>query len=99
MLVAWCSPLCCLFRGVFAAAFVVRPLGGLMFGHIGDTWGRNKSLTIAIFCMAIPTTVIGCLPGYDTPSSYSIGIAAPILLVLMRFIQGFAMGGEFGSAV
>ncbi len=84
---------------MFAAAFVVRPLGALIFGHIGDTQGRNKTLTISIICMAVPTIIIGCLPGYDTPSNYSIGIAAPILLVLMRVIQGLAMGGEFGAAV
>lgn len=87
------------FWGIFAAAFVVRPLGGLIFGHIGDAMSRNMSLIVGILSMAVPTVLIGCLPGYSTPSNYSIGTAAPVLLVLLRVFQGLAMGGEYGTAL
>ncbi len=80
---------------VFAIGFIMRPVGALLFGMMGDRYGRKQSLSIAILLMAIPTTLIGCLPSYQT-----IGIAAPLLLLLMRLLQGLAVGGEFtGSMV
>ncbi|KAI8467401.1 MAG: major facilitator superfamily domain-containing protein [Monoraphidium minutum] len=86
------------FWGVYAAAFVVRPIGALIFGHIGDTVGRNRCLLLSILAMAFSTIAIGILPTYDT-GVYKAGIAAPVLLALLRLLQGLAMGGEFGSAV
>ncbi|PSC68521.1 Alpha-ketoglutarate permease isoform B [Micractinium conductrix] len=87
-----------LWWAVYAIGFVVRPLGALIFGSIGDIWGRQVTLRIAIIGMAIPTVIIGCLPTYNT-GSYTAGIAAPILLTIMRLVQGFCMGGEFGPAI
>ncbi|GAA4867066.1 MFS transporter [Saccharopolyspora cebuensis] len=78
---------------VFAVSFGIRPLGALVFGPLGDRIGRRRTLSIVIIVMSIATLVIGLLPGYGT-----IGIAAPILLVAVRLVQGFAAGGEFGSA-
>lgn len=78
---------------VFAVAFLVRPIGAVIVGHLGDKFGRKKSLSIVIMGMAASTLVLGLLPGYD-----AIGLAAPILLVAMRVVQGLAAGGEFGSA-
>jgi MHS family proline/betaine transporter-like MFS transporter len=75
--------------GVFAAGFVMRPLGGLLTGAIGDRYGRRTALTISVAAMAVPTFLVGVLPGYQT-----IGIAAPILLTLLRMIQGLSVGGE-----
>ncbi len=80
--------------GVFAAGFLVRPLGGMIFGHIGDRMGRKKALVLTILLMAIPTAIIGVLPSYG-----QIGIAAPILLVLMRMLQGVSMGGNYGGSI
>jgi MHS family proline/betaine transporter-like MFS transporter len=79
---------------VFAAGFIVRPLGGIIFGNIGDRFGRRIALVIGIITMAIPTAGIGLLPGYKT-----IGIAAPIILTLIRLIQGFSLGGEFSGCI
>ena len=80
---------------VFAIGFLMRPLGSILFGHIGDKYGRKKALTLSIACMAIPTFLIGLLPGYET-----LGIYAPLLLVLLRLIQGTSIGGEgAGSAI
>ena len=79
--------------GAFAAGFIVRPFGALVFGHIGDRHGRKRAFIQTIVLMGASTMAIGLLPGVDT-----IGIAAPILLVLLRVIQGFAMGGEYGGA-
>ncbi|MEU6478578.1 MFS transporter [Streptomyces sp. NPDC047017] len=77
----------------FAAAFVVRPLGGLVFGPLGDRLGRQKVLATTMIMMAIGTFVIGLIPSYAT-----IGIAAPVLLLLARMVQGFSTGGEYGGA-
>ena len=79
---------------VFAAGFIVRPLGGIFFGHIGDKLGRRLALVIGILTMAIPTAAIGLLPGYKT-----IGILAPITLTLIRLVQGFSLGGEFSGCI
>lgn len=80
--------------GTFAVGFVARPLGGMVFGHYGDRLGRKAMLTITFALMGIVSFMIGCLPGYD-----SIGPAAPAALVILRFVQGFAFGGEYMNAV
>lgn len=80
--------------GVFAVAFAMRPLGGLVFGVLGDRTGRRAILSITILLMASATTLIGLLPTYA-----SIGIMAPVLLTLLRCIQGFSAGGEYAGAV
>ncbi|MGW2212055.1 MFS transporter [Streptomyces sp. NPDC001781] len=77
----------------FAAAFVVRPLGGLVFGPLGDRLGRQKVLATTMIMMAVGTFAIGVIPGYST-----IGIAAPVLLLIARMVQGFSTGGEYGGA-
>lgn len=78
---------------IFAAAFIVRPLGGLFFGPLGDRIGRKKVLATTIILMAGSTFAIGLVPSYE-----SIGMAAPVLLVLLRLLQGFSTGGEYGGA-
>ena len=75
--------------GLFAAGYIVRPLGGIIMAHFGDTRGRKRMFTLSVLLMAIPTLLIGLLPTYK-----SIGIAAPLLLLAMRVIQGTALGGE-----
>lgn len=77
----------------FAAAFLVRPLGGLVFGPLGDRYGRHKILALTMVMMAAGTFSIGLIPSYQR-----IGIAAPILLLVARLIQGFSTGGEYGGA-
>ncbi|WAP52285.1 MFS transporter [Arthrobacter sp. ATA002] len=79
--------------GVFAATFLARPLGGVVFGHLGDRLGRQKTLATTLILMAGSTFVIGLLPGYD-----QIGMWAPVLLVLMKLLQGFSTGGEYAGA-
>ncbi|GHE78970.1 MFS transporter [Amycolatopsis deserti] len=79
--------------GVFAVSFGIRPVGALVFGPLGDRIGRKRTLSLVIFVMSGATLAIGLLPGYST-----LGIFAPLLLVLLRLVQGFAAGGEFGSA-
>ncbi len=78
---------------VFGSAFLVRPLGAMFFGWLGDRKGRRLSLIASISLMGVAATVTGLLPGYDV-----IGVWAPILLVLMRMLQGFSTGGEIGGA-
>lgn len=78
----------------FAVGFVARPFGGLIFGHFGDRVGRKTMLLLTLVIMGVGTTLIGLLPTYD-----SIGVAAPILLVLLRVLQGIGVGGEYGGAV
>ncbi|MBY0273333.1 MAG: MFS transporter [Alphaproteobacteria bacterium] len=81
--------------GIFAAGFIMRPLGGAIFGHIGDKIGRKNALLWSIYLMAIPTTLICLLPTYE-----QIGWLAPLLLTFIRLAQGLSMGGEFtGSMV
>ncbi|MFE5914933.1 MFS transporter [Streptomyces wedmorensis] len=78
----------------FAIGFVARPLGGIVFGHFGDRVGRKPALVTALFLMGGSTAVIGLLPTYD-----AIGVAAPLLLVVLRLLQGIAVGGQWGGAV
>jgi len=80
--------------GTFAFGFIARPLGGILFGHFGDRVGRKRTLVIALLMMGIASTLIGLLPTFAT-----IGIAAPILLSLLRFTQGLAIGGQWGGAM
>ncbi|WP_046732076.1 MFS transporter [Streptomyces humi] len=77
----------------FGTGFVVRPLGAVFFGRLGDRVGRKKTFLATLVVMGAATTLIGCLPKYAT-----IGAAAPVLLVLLRLVQGFAVGGEYGGA-
>ena len=77
-----------------AVGFLARPLGGIVFGHFGDRIGRKRTLVVALMMMGVATTLIGFLPTYA-----SIGIAAPLLLVALRFIQGLAIGGQWGGAM
>ncbi len=77
----------------FAAGFAVRPFGALVFGRLGDLWGRKNTFLVTMLLMGLSTFVVGVLPGYAT-----MGVAAPILLVVMRLIQGLALGGEYGGA-
>ena len=77
----------------FAAGFIVRPFGALVFGRLGDMIGRKYTFLVTILIMGGSTFVVGLLPGYA-----SIGIAAPIILVSLRILQGLALGGEYGGA-
>ena len=78
----------------YAVGFLARPLGGVVFGHIGDRIGRKSLLQFSLVLIGVATFLMGCLPGFDT-----IGYWAPALLVMLRFIQGFALGGEWGGAI
>ncbi|GIH49086.1 metabolite-proton symporter [Microbispora rosea] len=78
----------------YAVGFVARPLGGLVFGHYGDRLGRKRLLVISLLMMGGSTFLIGCLPTYA-----ALGAGAPLLLTLLRLVQGFALGGEWGGAV
>ena len=80
--------------GTFAFGFVARPIGGILFGHFGDRIGRKKTLVTALMLMGVASTLIGLMPAYAT-----IGIAAPILLTILRFVQGLAIGGQWGGAM
>src|ERR671925_968709 len=77
----------------FATGFAVRPFGAIVFGRIGDVIGRKFTFVLTISIMGAATFIIGLLPGYAT-----IGLAAPIILVLLRILQGLALGGEYGGA-
>ena len=78
----------------YAVGFIARPVGGIVFGHFGDKYGRKKLLQLSIILVGVATFLMGCLPTFD-----QIGYLAPILLVLLRVVQGFAVGGEWGGAV
>jgi len=80
--------------GTFAVGFLARPVGGLLFGHFGDRIGRKKMLLLTLVIMGVGTAAIGLLPSYD-----SIGVWAPVLLVVLRVLQGIGVGGEYGGAV
>ncbi len=80
--------------GTFAVGFLARPVGGIIFGHYGDRIGRKKMLVLTLLIMGLGTAAIGLLPSYD-----SIGVWAPILLVVLRVLQGIGIGGEYGGAV
>jgi MFS family permease len=77
----------------FAVGFIARPLGGIVFGHLGDLHGRKKTLVIALVTMGISTLLVGLLPTYAT-----VGAWAPLMLIILRFAQGFAVGGQWGAA-
>ncbi|MCC2103267.1 MAG: MFS transporter, partial [Hyphomicrobiales bacterium] len=77
----------------FAAGFLVRPFGALVFGRVGDLVGRKYTFLVTIMIMGLSTFIVGLLP-----SSNSIGIAAPIILIALRLLQGLALGGEYGGA-
>jgi len=78
----------------FAVGFIARPVGGVVFGHFGDRVGRKKALVTALLMMGLATTGVGLLPGYAT-----LGVASPVILILLRFVQGLAVGGQWGGAV
>jgi MHS family shikimate/dehydroshikimate transporter-like MFS transporter len=78
----------------FAVGFVARPVGGIVFGHFGDRIGRKSMLVLTMLIMGVSTVMIGLLPTYE-----QVGIAAPLLLLLLRVLQGVALGGEWGGAV
>src|SRR3954466_10364839 len=77
----------------FAAGFAVRPFGALVFGRLGDLWGRKNTFLVTMMLMGLSTFVVGLLPSYA-----QIGVIAPVLLVVMRLVQGLALGGEYGGA-
>ncbi len=79
--------------GIFASSFVVRPVGGVIWGHYGDRLGRKRVLALTIILMSIATFLIAFIPGYA-----SIGVAAPILLLVLRLVQGFSAAGEYADA-
>ncbi|MFJ9561855.1 MFS transporter [Streptomyces fuscichromogenes] len=80
--------------GTFGAGFVARPLGSVLFGHLGDRRGRRPVLVASLLLTGASTVAVGCVPTYDT-----IGMAAPVLLLVLRFLQGLGVGGEWGGAV
>ena len=80
--------------GAFAAGFLMRPIGGIIFGFIGDKIGRKRALVLSVLLMAIPSGMIGILPDHAT-----IGVSAAVLMVLMRMLQGMAVGGEYTSSI
>ncbi|MDT0480633.1 MFS transporter [Streptomyces doebereineriae] len=80
--------------GTFGVGFVARPLGSVLFGHIGDRHGRRPVLVASLLLTGVATVAVGCVPTYDT-----LGVAAPVLLLVLRFLQGLGLGGEWGGAV
>src|SRR5260221_9474413 len=77
----------------FAAGFIVRPFGALVFGRLGDLIGRKYTFLLTLVLMGGSTFLIGCVPGYE-----SIGFAAPVIVLVLRLLQGLALGGEYGGA-
>ena len=80
--------------GTYAVGFFARPVGGIVFGHFGDRMGRKSMLVTTLMLMGMATFLIGVLPTYD-----QVGVVAPVLLIILRFVQGFGVGGEWGGAV
>jgi len=80
--------------GVFGAGFLMRPIGALLFGYLGDKRGRERALMLSVMAMAVPTFLIGLLPGYQ-----QIGVAASVIMVVLRLIQGLSVGGEYTTSV
>jgi MFS transporter, MHS family, proline/betaine transporter len=80
--------------GIFAAGFLMRPLGAIIFGNLGDRLGRKNALVVSILMMSIPTAFIGILPTFE-----KIGFIAPLCLIVIRLLQGIAIGGEFGGSI
>lgn len=80
--------------GIFAIGYLARPLGGVLIGHVGDRFGRKTAMTVSVGAMAIPTFLMGLLPGYDT-----LGLWAPVLLTLLRTVQGLSVGGEYTTSM
>lgn len=80
--------------GIFAIGFLMRPIGGVLLGYVGDKHGRHTAMLISVAAMAIPTFLVGVLPTYAT-----LGIAAPIILLILRMIQGLSVGGEYTTSV
>ena len=80
--------------GIFAVGFLMRPVGGAVIGSIGDKFGRRAALTVSVVAMAIPTFLVGILPSYEV-----LGIAAPIVLTLLRMLQGLSVGGEYTTSI
>ncbi|MGA4842660.1 MFS transporter [Streptomyces sp. G45] len=78
----------------FGVGFVARPLGSVIFGHVGDRHGRRPVLVVSLLMTGLATVAVGCVPSYD-----AIGVAAPLLLLVLRFVQGVGLGGEWGGAV
>ena len=80
--------------GIFAVGFLMRPVGGALVGHIGDKLGRRAALTFSVTAMAIPTFLVGVLPGYEV-----LGMMAPVALTLLRMLQGLSVGGEYTTSI
>lgn len=80
--------------GTFGVGFIARPLGSVLFGHLGDRRGRRPVLVVSLLLTGASTVAVGCVPSYGT-----IGVAAPVLLLVLRFVQGLGLGGEWGGAV
>src|SRR6266851_907510 len=80
--------------GVFAVGYLMRPIGGVLIGHIGDRFGRRAALTFSVAAMAVPTFLIGLLPGYA-----AIALLAPVALILLRIVQVLSVGGEYTSSM
>ncbi len=82
----------------FAAGFIVRPFGALVFGRLGDLVGRKHTFLVTILIMGISTFAVGLLPSYNTMNAYGVGWIAPVTLLVLRMLQGLALGGEYGGA-
>jgi len=80
--------------GIFAVGYLWRPIGGALIGHIGGKLGRPTALTFSVVAMAVPTFLVGVLPGYEL-----LGIMAPVLLTALRAIQGLSVGGEYTASI